>query len=92
MRLVTSETALKYLEEDIVGVEQEVVQLEEEIAEQPDLHAEFDQVLQCAKYILEHLSEMPIDSVIRFERQHSSARFSTHISNLCTNRLESPRK
>lgn len=61
MRVVTSETALKYLEEDIVGVEQELTQLDEEITKQPDLQAEFDQVLQYAKYILEHLSEMLLD-------------------------------
>ena len=61
MRVVTSETALKYLEEDIVSVESELTQLDEEMAKQPDLQAEFDQVLQYAKYILEHLSEMLLD-------------------------------
>ncbi len=61
MRVVTSETALKYLEEDIVSVEKELVELDEEIARQPNLQAEFDQVLQYAKYILEHLSELLLD-------------------------------
>lgn len=61
MRVVSSETALKYLEQDIVSVEQELVQVDEEIAKQPDLQAEFEQVLQYAKYILEHLSEMLLD-------------------------------
>ena len=61
MRVVTSETALKYLEEDIVGVEKELTQLDEEIAKQPNLEAEIKQVLQYAKYILEHLSEMLLD-------------------------------
>ena len=61
MRVVTSETALKYLEEDIVGVEKELAQLDEEMAKQPDLEAEFDEVLKYAKYILEHLSEMLLD-------------------------------
>ena len=61
MRVVTSETALKYLEEDIVSVESELTQLDKEMAKQPDLQAEFDQVLQYAKYILEHLSEMLLD-------------------------------
>jgi hypothetical protein len=61
MRIVSSETALKYLEEDIVSVEQELTQLDEDIAKQPDLQAEFEQVLQYAKYILEHLSEMLVD-------------------------------
>ncbi|MDK2899040.1 MAG: site-specific recombinase [Patescibacteria group bacterium] len=61
MRVITSETALKYLEEDVVGAEKEITRLDEEIAKQPDLQAEFDQVLQYAKYILEHLSEMLLD-------------------------------
>ncbi len=61
MRIVTSETALKYLEEDIVGVESKLAQLNEEIAKQPDIEAEFSEVLKYAKYILEHLSEMLLD-------------------------------
>ena len=61
MCIVTSETALKYLEEDIVSVEKELAELDEEIAKQPNLQAEFDQVLQYAKYILEHLSELLLD-------------------------------
>ena len=61
MRVVTSETALKYLEEDILSVEKELAELDEEIARQPNLQAEFDQVLQYAKYILEHLSELLLD-------------------------------
>lgn len=61
MRVVTSETALKYLEEDIVGIEKELAQLDEEMAKQPDLEAEFDEVLKYAKYILEHLSELLLD-------------------------------
>ena len=58
MRVVTSETALKHLEEDIVSAENKLAKLDKEIANQPNLQAEFDQVLQYAKYILEHLSEL----------------------------------
>lgn len=61
MRIVTSETALKYLEEDIVSVEKELAELDKEIARQPNLQAEFDQVLRYAKYILEHLLELLLD-------------------------------
>lgn len=61
MRLVTSETALKYLEENIVGVESKLAQLDEEIAKQTNIEAEFSEVLKYAKYILEHLSEMLLD-------------------------------
>jgi site-specific DNA recombinase len=61
MRIVTSETALKYLEEDIVGVESQLTQLDSDIAKQPSLETEFEQVLQYAKYILEHLSELLLD-------------------------------
>ena len=61
MRVVTSETALKYLEEDIVNAENKLANLDKEIANQPNLQAEFDQVLQYAKYILEHLPELLLD-------------------------------
>lgn len=52
MRVVTSETALTYLEEDIISAENELAKLDKEIANQPNLQAEFDQVLQYTKYIL----------------------------------------
>lgn len=61
MRVVTSETALAYLEEDIISAENELANLDKEIANQPNLQAEFDQVLQYAKYILEHLPELLLD-------------------------------
>lgn len=61
MRVLTSESALKFLEEDITGVEKELTQLDEEIANQPDLQAEFEVVLMYAKYILEHVSELLLD-------------------------------
>ena len=61
MRIVTSETALTYLEEDIISAENELAKLDKEIANQPNLQAEFNQVLQYAKYILEHLPELLLD-------------------------------
>ena len=61
MRVVTSETALTYLEEDIISAENELAKLDKEIANQPNLQAEFDQVLQYAKHILEHLPELLLD-------------------------------
>jgi len=103
MRVVTSETALKYLEEDIEGVEKELTQLDEELANQPDLQAEFDQVLQYAKYILEHLSEMLLDlcnplrkaaffgAIFNTVPTYSQINFQ-HGANLLANRLENPRK
>lgn len=53
--------ALTYLEEDIISAENELAKLDKEIANQPNLQAEFDQVLQYAKHILEHLSELLLD-------------------------------
>ena len=61
IRVVTSETVLKYLEEDIVNAENELANLDKEIANQPNLQAEFYQVLQYAKYILEHLPELLLE-------------------------------
>lgn len=61
MRVLSSESALKFLEEDVVSVEKELAEVEIEIAKQPNLEAEFEVVLMYAKYILEHLSEMLLD-------------------------------
>ena len=61
MRVVTSETALTYLKEAIVNAENELANLDKEIANQPNLQSEFDQVLQYAKYILEHLPELLLE-------------------------------
>ena len=61
MHVVTSETAFTYLEEDIINAENELANLDKEIANQPNLQAEFDQVLQYVKYILEHLPELLLD-------------------------------
>ena len=61
MRVITSETALTYLEEDIISAENELAKLDKEIANQPNLQAKFDQVLQYTKYILEHLPELLLD-------------------------------
>lgn len=61
MRVLSSESALKFLEEDIVSVEKELAEVDIEIAKQPNLEAEFEIVLSYAKYILEHLSEMLLD-------------------------------
>ena len=57
MHVVTNKTAFTYLEEDIINAENELSNLDKEIANQPNLQAEFSQVLQYAKYILEHLPE-----------------------------------
>ena len=61
MRVLSSESALKFLEEDVVSVEKELAEVEIEIAKQPNLEAEFEVVLMYSKYILEHLSEMLLD-------------------------------
>gem|GEM_PF-4977756 len=61
MRVLSSESALRFLEEDVVSVEKELAEVEIEIQKQPNLEAEFEVVLMYAKYILEHLSEMLLD-------------------------------
>ena len=60
MRVLSSESALKFLE-DVISVEKELAEVEIEIAKQPNLEAEFEVVLMYTKYILEHLSEMLLD-------------------------------
>ena len=87
MRIVTSETALTYLEEDIISAENELAKLDKEIANQPNLQAEFDQVLQYAKYILEHLPELLLDLCNTLRKAAFFGTIYQQASNLRTNKL-----
>ena len=87
MRIVTSETALTYLEEDIISTENELAKLDKEIANQPNLQAEFDQVLQYAKYILEHLPELLLGLRNPLRKAAFFGTIYQQASNLRTNKL-----
>lgn len=58
MKLVTSETAIKYMEEDIVSLENQLTQLDKEQAKTPAEMVDMKVVLQYARYLVEHLSDI----------------------------------
>jgi hypothetical protein len=59
IKLLSSQTAIKYMEEDIVELEQQIEEIETQIevkkAEQP---ISFDVVLKYAKYFLQHIDSL----------------------------------
>ena len=61
MKVVTSETAIKYMEEDIVDAENQIKELDSQLANKSDNTVDIDLVLQYAKYLLKHLSEILLD-------------------------------
>lgn len=61
MKVVTSETAIKYMEEDIVKAEQQIKGLDNQLANKSENTVDIELVLQYAKYLLKHLSELLLD-------------------------------
>ena len=61
MKVVTSETAIKYMEEDIVEAEKQIKELDSQLANKDENAVDIEQVLQYAKYLLKHLSEVLLD-------------------------------
>ena len=58
MKLVTSKTAIKYMEEDIEGLEKQLAQLDEQQANKPADTVDMKVVLQYARYLVEHLADI----------------------------------
>lgn len=56
--MVTSETAIKYMEEDIVSTETEIKTIISQIDKTNQNSVEIEQVLQYARYLLKHLAEL----------------------------------
>ena len=61
MKVITSETAIKYMEEDIMKAEKQIVELDQQLASKGENTVDIDLVLQYAKYLLKHLSEILLD-------------------------------
>lgn len=62
MKMLTSETAIKYMEEDIVTAEKQIKTLDDQLLNQAENSVEMEQVLQFAKYLLKHLHELVFNS------------------------------
>ncbi|QQS27376.1 recombinase family protein [bacterium] len=58
MKLVTSKTAIKYIEEDIEGLEKQLTQLDEQQANKSAETVDMEVVLQYARYLVEHLADI----------------------------------
>ena len=58
MKILTSETAIKYMENDIVSTEKQIKALDEQLLCQAENTVDMEQVLQYAKYLLKHLYEL----------------------------------
>lgn len=63
-KLLTSETAIKYMEEDLVKTEQQIAELEaEQERKSVDKPVDFKVVLKYVKYFLEHLEELLLKQI-----------------------------
>ncbi len=58
MKILTSETAIKYMEEDILTAEEQIKTLDEQLINQAKNTVNMEQVLQYAKYLLKHLHDL----------------------------------
>lgn len=58
MKVLTSETAIKYMEEDIVSAEKQIKELDHQLADKRDNSVDIELVLQYARYLLKHLSDI----------------------------------
>jgi site-specific DNA recombinase len=61
MKMISSETAIKYMEEDIITAEKQIAEIDQAITQQAEKEVDIDRVLQYAKYLLKHLSELVFD-------------------------------
>lgn len=58
MKILTSETAIKYMENEIVSTEKQIKALDEQLLCQAENTVYMEQVLQYARYLLKHLYEL----------------------------------
>ena len=61
MRVITNETALKYMEKDIEEATEQMKSLDGELAAKNDAAVDIELVLQYARYLLKHLSDILLD-------------------------------
>lgn len=61
MKTITSETALKYMGNDIEDAEKQIKELDSKLANKAEEEVDIVQILQYARYLLKHLSELILD-------------------------------
>lgn len=63
IRFLSSETAIKYMEEDLIKIEQEIKELEAaKVLNTPKKEVNMDVVMDNVSYFLEHLEELLLDT------------------------------
>lgn len=62
IKILSTETAIKYMEEDLVKVEQQITQLEEEKNKNDNNEVNMEELTATVKYFLEHLNFLLISS------------------------------
>lgn len=61
MKVVSSETAIKYMEEDIITAEKQIKDIDKQLVNKNEDAVDIKLVLQYAYYLLKHLSELVLD-------------------------------
>lgn len=61
MKVIASETALKYMGNDIEDAEKQIKDLDSKLANKAEEEVDIVQILQYARYLLKHLSELILD-------------------------------
>lgn len=61
MNVVTNETVIKYMEEDVVNAEKQMKELDNQLANNGENVVDISLVLEYARYLLKHLSEILLE-------------------------------
>ncbi len=61
MKVITNETAIKYMEEDIVSAEKQMKKLNDQLANNGENTVNISLVLEYARYLLKHLSDILLE-------------------------------
>ncbi|QQR52520.1 zinc ribbon domain-containing protein [bacterium] len=79
IRILDSPTALKFMEEDLVRIEQQITALTDEKAKkEAEKPSEFGRVMGRVKYFVEHLDEVILQQIDPVKRPNFSALFSSN--------------
>ena len=70
MKLISSETAIKYMEQDLVKIEKELKELESKSVESAEETIDMPTILQYVKYFMEHIKELLIDHCNPIKKAH----------------------
>jgi hypothetical protein len=61
IRILSSETAIRYMEEDLAKIETEKLELTEQLAKKDENAINLEEIMGTVKYFLEHLEDLLLD-------------------------------